>query len=748
MPFEIRSASFACFKVGLLCGTLLFAGCGANLSFDSAGSANIKGLIHGGQQPVAFSTLQLYSAGVSGYGAGAQALLTTPVTTDQYGNFSIPVGDYNCLTSASGQTLPTNAQTYIVATGGNPGLASGTNNNALKMMAALGPCSSLTPSTFINIDEVTTVASVWPLAPFMAPGAKVGTDPGNTQGLATAFANVNSLVNIATGQSPGPSAPPPGVTIPVAEINTLADILAPCVNSDGTTTGTTACSSLFTDATPPGGSTPTNTLDAALDIALNQSNNVSALYNLITPAAPFEPTLSSAPTSWSLGNSIVTNPVPSISSLSPASVKVGSAPQTLTINGTNFLSSSTVTYNGVAHAATYVSASQLTIALSSSDLYALGNYPVVVSNPVPGGGASAPVSLQVYGDAQNSPVIGSIVPNSSYELDAFDIQGNYAYILGDNQTQGPSAAQFYVVDITNPASMAVVSTTSITGYIAYGQFGIRVQGHYVYLESSTGMASTNLLQIYDVSNPTAPTFVGSVQLPLYPLGLWVSGNYAYAVSFVEGSPNGNSYAGILSIIDISNPAAPTIIGSANTGTSGVHVGDIKVVGNYAYLSGQSTDNNPPLSQVLVFDVSNPASPYLLSHLQAGHSPQGLDVEGNFWYQTIYDNDLLPNGTYGGPALDIYNVSNPSTFYQVGTVALSGTCHAQDVTVEGTTAYVACYPSSSVAVVDVSNPASPTVNGYISLPAMSYPIFLEAKGRYVYSISNTTGGKLSIIDTGQ
>ena len=176
----------------------------------------------------------------------------------------------------------------------------------------------------------------------------------------------------------------------------------------------------------------------------------------------------------------------------------------------------------------------------------------------------------------------------------------------------------------------------------------------------------------------------------------------------------------------------------------LHVADIKVVGNYAYVSGQSTDQpNTGQSHVLVFDVSNPASPYLLSSLPTGHSPQGLDVEGNFWYQTIYDNDL----TYGVPALDIYNISSPSTFYQVGTAVLSGTCHAQDVTVEGTTAYVACYPSSSVAVVDVSNPTSPTVDGYISLPATSYPIFLESKGRYVYSISNTPGGMLSVIDTG-
>jgi hypothetical protein len=175
------------------------------------------------------------------------------------------------------------------------------------------------------------------------------------------------------------------------------------------------------------------------------------------------------------------------------------------------------------------------------------------------------------------------------------------------------------------------------------------------------------------------------------------------------------------------------VGSTNTGTAGLHVADIKVVGKYAYVAGQSNGQ----SEILVFDISNPASPYLLSSSPVGHSPQGLDVEGNYWYQTIYD----------GNSLNIYDISNPSSLSQVGTASLTGTCKPQDVTVEGTTAYVACYANSSVAVVDVSNPTSPTVKGYISLPATSYPQFLESKGRYVYSISNNPGGMLSVIDTG-
>lgn len=425
-----------------------------------------------------------------------------------------------------------------------------------------------------------------------------------------------------------------------------------------------------------------------------------------------------------------TNPVPSISSLSPASLTVGSAAQTLTINGANFLATSTVTYSGTAHTATYISARQLTIPLTASDLYTLGSYQVVVANPAPGGGPSSPASFQVHGDAQNSTVVATVVPNPSYELDAFDIQGNYAYILGDNGNQGlgSSAAQFYVVDITHPASPTVVSTTSITGFINYGQSGIRVQGQYVYLVSSTGTASTNLLQIYDVANPYVPAFVGSVQVPLYGFGLWVSGEYAYVISYV-----GVSSISTLDVVDISNPASPAIVGSTNTGTAYLNVADIKVIGKYAYVAGQSNKQ----SEILVFDISNPGSPYLLSSLPVAHSPQGLDVEGNYLYETLYDQN----------SLNIYDISNPSSLSQVGAASLAGTCKPQDVTVEGTTAYVACYTNSSVAVVDVSNPTSPAVDGYISLPATSYPQFLESKGRYVYSISNTPGGMLSVIDTG-
>ncbi len=89
------------------------------------------------------------------------------------------------------------------------------------------------------------------------------------------------------------------------------------------------------------------------------------------------------------------NPVPSISSLSPTQVAAGSQVNSLYINGSNFLSTSTVTYNGAIHSSSLQSSTQLQIALAPSDVATTGQYPVVVTNPSPGGGASAPSNFAV-----------------------------------------------------------------------------------------------------------------------------------------------------------------------------------------------------------------------------------------------------------------------------------------------------------------------------------------------------------------
>jgi streptogramin lyase len=282
----VLTALTAALAVGL-------AGCGAassslSSSTPTAGEA-FGGQIFGGNQPISNAVIQMYSPGTNGYGSSASPLLNRQVTTDANGHFSLA----NAFTCPSGST-----PVYLVVTGGNPGLTSGTNNGALVMMGLLGSCGSLNSSSYFVINELTTVAAVWSLAPFMVDYAHIGTSAGNVQGLLNAFATAENLVAIETGAAPGHA--PSIATIPQAEINTLGTILAGCVNSNGSTSSTAPCGRLFTAATPNGGTIPGDTVAAALDIARNPSHNVASLYSTIPSNSPFQPTLAHAPSDWTL----------------------------------------------------------------------------------------------------------------------------------------------------------------------------------------------------------------------------------------------------------------------------------------------------------------------------------------------------------------------------------------------------------------------------------------------------------------
>ncbi len=242
--------------------------------------AGKHGLVHGGQQPVTGATIQLYSVGTTGDGSAATPLLSPAPVTDANGGFNISA-TYNCPSSSS--------LVYIVATGGNPGLAPGSNNTALSMMAALGSCGNLSASTFIFIDELTTVAAVYPLAPYMTSPSAVGSAPGDAAALAGAFTLASQLANTATGTTPGTGVTV-GTTVPVAQINTIGDILAACINSAGGTSGdNTTCGTLFSLTTPTGLTPATDTITALLHLANDPTLNTASLYSLVTPEAPFQP---------------------------------------------------------------------------------------------------------------------------------------------------------------------------------------------------------------------------------------------------------------------------------------------------------------------------------------------------------------------------------------------------------------------------------------------------------------------------
>jgi uncharacterized repeat protein (TIGR01451 family) len=172
---------------------------------------------------------------------------------------------------------------------------------------------------------------------------------------------------------------------------TVADVLPAGVTfvsstpSQGSCTGTTTLSCNLGNIANAG--------SATIALVVKPINGNSALSNTATVTAS---TPDPVPGNNSAtATTAVNNPVPTITSLSPASVTVGSNNFTLTVNGTNFVTSSTVQTNGTAQTTTYVSPTQITALIPASVVAATGTVSITVVNPAPGGGTSGASTLTI-----------------------------------------------------------------------------------------------------------------------------------------------------------------------------------------------------------------------------------------------------------------------------------------------------------------------------------------------------------------
>ena len=320
MKTKSVSLSFVANSLGLA-GALILSGCSANFSDVSnaptATALHIKGVVHGGQQPLNGAHIYMYAASTAAYGgsgiAASSSNASTSLLTAATGNSADGNGNFYVVTDAYGNfdingafACTPNTQVYLYSTGGDPqvngvGTPSG-GNAAATLMAVVGNCASATPSaafpnvTFVAINEISTAVTAFALAGFAtdplhigAPSAVTGHALSGT-GIANAFSTALNIVNQASAV-PNPTFPNnSSVTVPVTRINTVADILAVCVNSTGA--GTAGCRTLFSNTTYA--ATPADTATSAINFAQNSNGNIGALLALATSASPFQPFFNSA----------------------------------------------------------------------------------------------------------------------------------------------------------------------------------------------------------------------------------------------------------------------------------------------------------------------------------------------------------------------------------------------------------------------------------------------------------------------
>ena len=486
--YPIRRATTR--SLSLVAMLLFAAGCAGPRTVTPGHVLSIAGSVHGGQPPVTDATIQLYAVGTTGDGSAATLLLTTTVTTsDGSGNAtnsnanagngfnSLPAGsftitgDYSCTGSTD---------VYLVSTGGNPGLSASTNNTALSLMAALGPCSNLSSSTFVSVNELTTAGSVAALANYMTSYSAIGSGTADASNLQAAFSMVNEYTDTSQGTVPGPGLPA-GSYASSLEIQTLGDALSACINSPGGVAGDgSSCGTLFTDTTPSGGPAPTNTIGAALNIVNNPALNTCAIYSLVPGSPPFEPTLSSCPSSWTLpisslavtvsGASMVTIGQTAQYTAAVSGPARGSTNQSVTwmVNGAAGGNSTTGTISstGLYTPPSTAPSSAVTItAVSVLSNTAVGSLSATV----------VPISVAVSGPANvifgQTGQCSAVVTGTTSQAVTWMVNG----VTGGNTAQGTiSTTGLYTAPASAPPTPVTISAQSAGPPVTTGSVGVTV----------------------------------------------------------------------------------------------------------------------------------------------------------------------------------------------------------------------------------------------------------------------------------
>ena len=139
-----------------------------------------------------------------------------------------------------------------------------------------------------------------------------------------------------------------------------------------------------------------------------------------------------------------TNPSPTLSSISPANATAGGPSFTLTVTGANFISGSSVQWNGSARTTTYISSTQLQAIITSDDLANAGTAKVTVANAAPGGGISASATFTIVAPVAIN--FGGILNAASFSAPPLSA-GSIVSLFGNNLA--PEAVETLGVPLPN-----------------------------------------------------------------------------------------------------------------------------------------------------------------------------------------------------------------------------------------------------------------------------------------------------------
>jgi subtilisin len=181
------------------------------------------------------------------------------------------------------------------------------------------------------------------------------------------------------------------------------------------------------------------------------------------------------------------NPLPTVTSLSPASAGAGGPSFILTVNGSGFLSSSVVRWNGSARPTSFVSSTQLQASIGAADIASPSTAQVTVFSPAPGGGTSSALPFAINIAPGLAVSATSIAPGGSVTVTLSNGSGGGLDWLAFAQTSAPNTSYISFVYV----GAGVTSRTwTVTAPTTPGTYEFRLFLNNGYTRASTSPTVT------------------------------------------------------------------------------------------------------------------------------------------------------------------------------------------------------------------------------------------------------------------
>ncbi len=319
--------------------------------------------------------------------AAGQTSLPIPVTAVATGTTTVTVSlNGASVASQVDVALPVPTVSGFTPTSGQPGTS-----------------VTVTGTNFVNVQTVTFNGVLAPTFTVTNPTTLVAVVPP------TASTGPIAVMTLAgTGTSAGSFTVIPAPTVASLQPATLSIVRS----NIGTLTLTlSTVQSAATSVTLNSSNTTVATVPSTVTVPANQLSAPVTVTALTQGQADITASLNGTSATSTV---TVVNPVPSITTLSPASLPSGSPNTTLTITGQSFVTGATVTFGATALVTTVMSATQLTATIPATLLTTKGTVPVTVENPASSGGASNSLSFTIVNGApQLAPIGNHTVPLGS-----------------------------------------------------------------------------------------------------------------------------------------------------------------------------------------------------------------------------------------------------------------------------------------------------------------------------------------------